>query len=244
MPCTLCHQNKPLRRSHIVPEFMYKPMYDQAHRFQALSRNPDERSQTHQKGLREKLLCHDCEQLLANKYENYAATEFYRPALEAMQQPPIVFTMPGLDYRRFKLFLLSLLWRLGSAKPGVFRPASLGSHSEKLRGLLLQDNPGGWLEYPCMITALTLNKKFHGDFTAGAFSTKVEGIAVWAFVLSGFYFCFFVASHAPPEILHPFFIRPSGPLHIGVKEMREIDSLYEFACEIGVANRARRGLQT
>jgi hypothetical protein len=110
--------------------------------------------------------------------------------------------------------------------------------------MLLQDNPGGWLEYPCLITALTLNGKFYGDFTAGAFSTKVEGVSVWAFVLSGFFFNFFVASHNPPQILHPFSLRPGGPLEIGVKEMRDIDSLYEFACDIGVAQRARRALQT
>jgi len=106
--------------------------------------------------------------------------------------------------------------------------------------MILHDDPGGWLEYPCMITALTLNGKFYGDFTAGAFSSKVEGVSVWAFVLSGFFFNFFVTSHNPPEILHLFFIQPAGPLEIGVKEIREIDSLYEFASEIGAANIARR----
>lgn len=109
--------------------------------------------------------------------------------------------------------------------------------------MILQDKPGDWLEYPCMITALTLNGKFYGDFTAGAFSTKVERVSVWAFVLSGFFFNFFVASHNPPQILQPFFLKPSGLLEIGVKEMREIDSLYEFACDIGVAQRGRRTMQ-
>src|SRR5438128_518777 len=187
MACALCHQNKPLRQSHIVPEFMYERMYDSLHRFHGLSLDVSDRPQIHQKGLRQELLCHDCEQLLANKYENYAAASFYRPAVEAMKQPPTGFTMPGLDYHRFKLFLISLLWRLGNATHDVFRPARLGPHSDKLREMLLQDNPGGWLEYPCMITALTLRGQFYGDFTAGAFSTKVEGVSVWAFVLSGFF---------------------------------------------------------
>src|SRR5687767_3804605 len=111
MPCALCQLKKPLRQSHIVPEFMYKPLYDSLHRFQGLSLDVYEDQQTHQKGLREELLCDDCEQLLANKYENYAAASFYRPAVQAMKQSPIGFTMPRLDYHRFKLFLLSLLWR-------------------------------------------------------------------------------------------------------------------------------------
>jgi hypothetical protein len=122
---------------------MYKLMYDSNHRFRAFSREVSEAPQIHQKGLREELLCDDCEQLLANNYENYAAASFYRPAVEAMKQPALGFTIPGLDYHRFKLFLLSLLWRFGNATHDVFRPASLGPHSEKLRKMLLGDNPGG-----------------------------------------------------------------------------------------------------
>jgi hypothetical protein len=240
MACALCQLDKPLRQSHIASEFLYEPLYDAKHRFRAFSCKAAEIPQIYQKGLREELLCNDCEQSLANKYEDYAATWFYRPAREVMKNPPVEFTMSDLDYHRLKLFFVSLLWRFGNVTDGVFRPANLGPHSEKMRNMLLQNDSGDWLEYPCMITGLTLNGKFYGDFTAGSFSTKVEGISVWAFVFSGFFFNFFVGSHVPPQILHPFFLKPNGTLEIGVKEIREIDSLYEFACGIGAAQLERR----
>jgi hypothetical protein len=220
---------------------MYGPMYDSKHRFRSFSVNVSDHPQTHQKGIREKLLCHDCEQRFS-RYEGHAAKEFYHPALGAMAQlpPPSGFAVTNLEYPRFKLFLLSLLWRFGIANHGQFRPADLGPHFEKLRLMLLNDNPGGWLEYPCMITALTLRGRFYGDFTAGAFSTKQEGLAVWAFVLSGFFFNFFVGSHNPPPILHPFFMQAGGVLQVGVEDIREIDSVYELACDVAGANVARK----
>jgi len=79
--------------------------------------------------------------------------------------------------------------------------------------------------------------------TAGAFSTEAEGGPVWAFVISGFLFNFFVADHNPPQTLYPLFLQPDAPFVISVEEMRRVDSLYEFACGIGAAEGARRALQ-
>jgi len=36
MKCKICCQQKELRDSHIIPEFFYKPMYDDKHRFNVI----------------------------------------------------------------------------------------------------------------------------------------------------------------------------------------------------------------
>jgi len=73
-PCALCLQSRPLKRSHIIPEFMYQNVYDSdPKRFHSLTVNIDDeaksKSKVEQKGIRENLLCADCEVLLS-KYEN------------------------------------------------------------------------------------------------------------------------------------------------------------------------------
>jgi hypothetical protein len=61
-PCALClDTNVKLAQSHIVPEFLYKALYDSKHRFQVISTNPSVRNSLEQKGLREPLLCKACE---------------------------------------------------------------------------------------------------------------------------------------------------------------------------------------
>lgn len=69
MACALCLVNTQLRLSHIVPEFMYRQMYDVKHRFFAMTAMSSERVRLHQKGLREELLCDQCEQRFC-RYEH------------------------------------------------------------------------------------------------------------------------------------------------------------------------------
>jgi len=32
MVCRLCQKEKPLVQSHVIPEFLYRPLYDEKHR--------------------------------------------------------------------------------------------------------------------------------------------------------------------------------------------------------------------
>jgi hypothetical protein len=60
--CKLCQLEKQLRRSHILPEFMYENLYDEKpRRFHTLNIDLDDTSKSskkiEQKGIREFLLC-------------------------------------------------------------------------------------------------------------------------------------------------------------------------------------------
>src|SRR4051794_32678372 len=70
--CRLCGSNDELRDSHIIPEFMYQPLYDDKHRAFSVSIDGTAKESVIQKGLREKLLCQVCETRLS-KLEHYAA---------------------------------------------------------------------------------------------------------------------------------------------------------------------------
>src|SRR3546814_16606531 len=72
MHCALCLLPKPLQDSHIIPEFLYGVMYDDKHRYNVLSLAPERRERIEQKGVREQLLCRDCEQKFS-KLESYAS---------------------------------------------------------------------------------------------------------------------------------------------------------------------------
>ncbi len=70
MTCRLCQRHKPLQNSHVVPEFFYKPSYDEKHRIYARIGARLAGMPPLQKGFREPLLCWDCEQKLS-PYEKY-----------------------------------------------------------------------------------------------------------------------------------------------------------------------------
>jgi hypothetical protein len=105
-----------------------------------------------QTGFWERLLCKTCEAKFS-RYETYAANHL----LNADLTPPtgsaraMKFLKVG-DYARLKLFLLSILWRVGIATGDFFRGVDLGKHTNQLQQMLLTENPGEPDEYGCLIT--------------------------------------------------------------------------------------------
>lgn len=236
--CALCMLPKSLRSSHIVPEFLYREMYDPKHRFLALSTVASNRTRMYQKGLREDLLCADCEQLLS-RFESYASRVFYGNGATTAKSSGRMLIINGLDYIPMKLFLLSLLWRFGITNIALFKTARLGPHAEKLRRMLLAKNPGDPLMYPCLLTAVTWQGKHIGDFIVPPCLAKMDKQHIWSFVVAGIVFTFFVSSHVSTAVPPPAFLQANGSLIVMRKEITEIDFLHRFASDLGKAQRER-----
>ena len=219
---------------------MYRGMYDSKHRFLGLSRQPSDRVRQYQKGLREKLLCHGCEQLFG-RYENYAAQVFYGGANLLLGRKGKHFSIGGTDYKRLKLFFISLLWRFAVTSVDAFTGTELGPHMERLRTMLLTEDPGLCLTYPCLITAITWKANHIGDLMVGPSRGKFEGHHIWQFVVAGFIFTFFVSSHSPPPAVAPGFLQADGSLLIEVREITEIDFLRRIAKDVVKAAQDQQG---
>ena len=139
--CRLCLQVAEVRKSHVIPEFAYKALniYDEKHRFCAFSTDLNVRVDTHQKGLREKLLCDTCEGRLS-MWESYAKKVLFGGvALDFEMDEQLGAIAHGVDYEKFKLFAMSLLWRASVSTLKTFENVNLGPHENKLRKLLLEE---------------------------------------------------------------------------------------------------------
>jgi hypothetical protein len=150
--CRLCLQLKPLRSSHILPEFAFKPLYDQKHG--AVEHTVSTASsRIIRKGYREKLLCDVCEGRFS-ALESYFANEWLvrLPLLGAVRADEHQFE--GLDYARFKLFHLSVLWRAAISTRDEFKLIKLGPYEERLRVKLLNSDPGPSSEFAILVTLL------------------------------------------------------------------------------------------
>ena len=110
--CKLCGKVDKLRNSHIIPEFLFKPLYDSKHRFHVLSTVLDSPNRYEQKGIREKLLCQSCETLLS-KHEGYARTVLFGGTEISVRKEDGNYIIGDIDYKKFKLFQISILWRAG-----------------------------------------------------------------------------------------------------------------------------------
>jgi len=145
--CKLCLLDRPLRRSHIVPEFLYRPLYGPKHTVVTL--NPDLHYERRvRKGLTEPLLCEACEQRI-QQFEDYFARRWYHISPLPSEIPPLdnVVAVSALDYQLFKLFHLSICWRASVSSLPDFSGVSLGPHEERIRAQLLAGVAGPAQEY-------------------------------------------------------------------------------------------------
>ena len=135
--CRLCRKQSQLRFSHVVPEFFYRYLYDDKSR--GLLVNGPFDTEWIQKGHREYLLCSECESKL-NVYETYVAKKWKLDFPKEVGGE--LFTFRGLDYTKFKLLILSILWRASVAQDSFFGAVQLGPHEEKIRVMILNNDPG------------------------------------------------------------------------------------------------------
>jgi hypothetical protein len=228
MICRLCCKPNALHDSHIVPEFVYKPLYNAKHQLFGLAGST--RVKIFQKGVREKLLCRACEQQFS-RYENYAARTLFNARYPFSTSGPFKI-LSGLRYNDLKLFFLSLLWRFAETSLPQLSGAHLGPHREKLRVLLSTENPGNHTLYPCAITEVSLNGAvLHQWIIPPKRSRAPEGDIIWNMVIGGYLMSFYVTNHRIPWQVEPMLLNRKGYLGVYLSDIRKIPSLMK----VGIA---------
>lgn len=190
--CRLCDHQGELRRSHVLPEFLYKPLYDNRHRSVGLKRNTGAKPDILQQGLREYLLCGGCESRLS-KYERYGAKILRSlPDTSAEKAGAVVFVR-NVEYCKFKIFQMSLIWRAGVTEQPSFGEVKLGPHEPRLRAMLSAGNAGKPWDYPCVLVrfpdrgtideVMILPRKFR--FVEHCAYSMILWGTIWVFLVSG-----------------------------------------------------------
>ena len=210
MTCRLCLGDKELCGSHIIPEAYYKAIYDELHRLRLLSTNAQDRDELHQKGVKEKLLCVDCERHFNEGFEKYALK-----VLQGIPAPQGITIIKDVDYHRFKLFQLSILWRAGIARHRLFTEVNLGHHEEKLRKRLFERRPGEPHEYGCCMIFLDTRGEAPAEGLIDSVdSWKHSGHTCYKFIFGRFIWIFFVSSHSETSPFRKFFLSKDGKLTV------------------------------
>lgn len=209
--------------SHIFPEFFYRDLYDEKHR--AVSVTPaTNRTRWLQKGLRQRLLCAQCEAQLS-RYETYAATTLRKlQRIPGPDTPGSYLELCDVDYARFKLFQLSLLWRVSVSNDPAFCGVSVGPHEEKVRRHLVQDDPGEQYDYMCLLATLRRPHRL-GQMLPPPREVKLRGHRTILMVAAGLFWLFKTSHHVSGFPFAGDAIGPGRPLRVGILSHSEQDVL-------------------
>lgn len=236
--CRLCLENKKLSKSHIIPEFMYSGVYDEEpRRYYSVKNEPGKTtSRIEQKGLREYLLCKKCEALLS-KYEKYADENLYGKnfAAEATitnrsattDGKHRIYDVSGLEYRKMKLFLDSILWRILISN--TFRtPKTKSTILESLRLSLLHEKELNEDIFPCII--ITFFGPGQTEFLKGynyfPFDDDDTSTGILTIIIDGFEFNFFYDRSLPESEIKGHLVQ-SGNMKILASSITERPDLFD-----------------
>ena len=231
--------NGDLQNSHIIPEFFYKLIYDtNPRRFRVISAIESEPERYEQKGLREYLLCRDCEQKLG-RWEHYSKGAFVDASGVQITHHKMAVVFSNLDYKSFKLFLLSLLWRMSVSTLDFFKEVSLGLHEEKLRLALINEDPLRFHQYPCAMNVVEIDGKACSDWFVQPTLSRIDGCHVYSPVIAGILFNFYVGSQSvqPSGVSHV--LNERGQMTLSVRQLRDIPFLIKFGRRLVQAQAAR-----
>ena len=156
--CRLCHNDRELRNSHIVPEFLYAELYNDKGHLMGINSRGNRGWKALQKGISEPLFCESCEQHFNEHFEKPFRAQWVVAAPLPNPWNAIDVHWVNVAYSSFKLFHLSVLFRAGVSSLRTYAEVSLGPHEEKLRQLLLNRDPGEHTQYPIFGYAVVHHK--------------------------------------------------------------------------------------
>jgi hypothetical protein len=215
--CALCLKtNKLLANSHIISEFNYAQFYNNKHQLWTLTGDGSKKEKPMQKGIREHLLCDICETKLS-KWETHATRIIGKDKIDSLSVPSTKVIVLSIDYAKFKLYGMSLIWRLAVTNKPSFAIGCLGMHQEKLRQAIFSDNPLTFSEFPFYIEAyLSPDGNFYTDWMHGPMHRNFFGKQGISIVIGGLLFTFVASSPKVPQHLERALPVPEEQLMIPV----------------------------
>ena len=171
------------------------------------------------------LLCAECDNKIIGGYEDYAKKAMYGGNLPKDESPVcqncvnqhnIKYSVcKNINYKKYKLFLLSILWRASISTRQMFNEISLGPHEEALRKMIYEGDPGKVDDYPIAMLTFIADKSVPKDLIAHPQPRRSKGgHNTNVFIISGTIYMFHVNSsqHKIPDLILNDTITPNNQM--------------------------------
>lgn len=188
-----------------------------------LSTDPAVKNRPVQDGVKERLLCSECEQK-RSKWETYFSNLWHRGQLFGRGPS---YQLDRLDYKRTKLFLMSTLFMAHFSNDPLFHDIELADESVPvLRRLLANSDPGEPHEYGCVISRLEETGLDTRTLIGKATTIIIQGARLHRFLFGGFFLSFIDSDGLPiDKEVSRLYITKQGELTVREKQLRDLHYL-------------------
>lgn len=225
--CRFCGQQRPLSKSHIVPEWAYRPLYDEDSRAIAIS-SEHGKSEKVQSGLKEHMLCADCEQIFNKNFDQPFHRFWGSPRRFSSSLTPFkAININNIPFEISKRFLLSVLWRAHVSKHPSLSEIDLGPHAGTIKTILCAElSEVTSDDYP--IYCYALREPDTGNFARELVilptRNRADGRLNYDMAFLGFYWKVYV-SRSEPDLPRSLRLKREGTLIALVIDYPEVSSI-------------------
>jgi hypothetical protein len=211
--CKLCLQEKKLIKAHIIPEGFVRPLWSGKLAPELHTNSPGKYPKRIPIGVYDpSILCSECDQKMA-PWDDYAQELFLHQFSDAqvlqLNQQQVGWRIESFDYRRLKLFFVSVLWRASVSQHEFYKRISVGPFEGRLRTMILDRDPGGSQDFAVILARF-------GDSDIAAMldphPEKFESVSFIRFYLTGILAYIKVDQRPTPSVFADCRVQESGPL--------------------------------
>jgi hypothetical protein len=222
MICRFCETEQRLIKAHIIPAGFFRRIGDLSESLEIHSNKAGARPKRAPVGVYDKsILCRPCDNIFS-PWDKHAQDVLLRDSLDhaAIYNGPTVvgWTIKTFDYRRLKLFFLSLLWRASVSTHEFYRRVSTGPFEKELRAMIAASEPGEPAKF-----AVILARFDSPGYTAmlDPHPDRYDSVNYFRFYLAGFVAYIKVDRRPPKEPLADFVLQPDMPVTVLQRSARE-----------------------
>lgn len=164
------------------------------------------------------ILCEKCENEVLSKYEKYGASVLKGGVELKMSHKKIsglsFLEIEDIDYTKFKLFILSILWKSSISSRDIFKEISLGPYEKAIGEMLLNGNPGKSSKFPCLILTYLNHKDISAELIAQPKRSKIDSGTTYNFLFGGISYTIFISKNIIPDFISEVTIKEDNTLKV------------------------------
>lgn len=222
MICKLCGEERKLVKAHIIPEGFFRPL-------RLGSTAPEIHSNT--KGVfpkkspigvyDKKILCEKCDKYIG-LWDDYAHKLLIQNFSEKFAlykgSTKVAYKINAYDYKKLKLFFLSILWRASISSQPFYKRIEIGPHEQILKEMIINGDPGNPYYY-----AVSLAKFIDPEIKEmlDPHQTKFDGINYCQFYITGFVLYIKTDKRNPPDFLKELCLKKTPPFWIILRDINK-----------------------
>ncbi len=224
--CKLCQQEQEIINSHIIPKFLHKKIDPNRNKPFVIYEDLTV-SERNDLGVKEYLLCEDCDNVIISKYEKYFNEIWYQNSVlpNILNHKDIISV--DIDYKMFFLFHLSIFWRMSVSNHSTYRDIDFGEvHNENIRLMLLNEDIFND-NYKMIVRIIVKNGQILDQIIKQPVKSKLYSHNIYSAIYAGCEVSIKISSHKYAEFEK--LAMDSNSKHLFVVNYREVDQIIEIS---------------